>query len=164
MAGKDRQSPQGNAQWSGRGVGEDPTTTPGQYPREIFGMPVPQTSGAHGSPPGGPEPESINQAGQYPDSDPFTGVPYPQAGSGNMQPPGSAGRSPADQSNTAPARVSPPGLFYASTEADHDQESIPGRPDGMYPPTKNTQGVASPSSTGAGSGSVQGPGHPNARR
>lgn len=165
MAGKDRQSPQGNMQWSGRGVGEDPTTTPGQYPNELFGMSLPQGTGARGSAPGSIEPgSSVNQTGQYPDSDAYTGVSYPQAGSGNMQPPGSQGRNAGDQAATPPARVTNPGYFYAASMEDHNQESVPGRPDGEYPPTTETLAVKAPTSTGAGSGSVRGPGHPNAGR
>lgn len=158
MAGKDRQSPQGNQRWSGRGVGEDPTTTPGQYPNDIFGMPVPQGTGASGSRGSREEPGSVNQPGQYPGTDPIAGEAYPQ-GTGA---PGSQGRQVGDQLEFPPARVSPPGLFYAATEEDHAPESIPGRADGMYPPTTETHGVRPPTSTGAGSGSVRGPGHPNA--
>ncbi len=159
----DRQSPQGNAR-AGTGRGEDSTNMPGQYPDQIFGLAVPQSSGARGSAPGRPDPTtSVNQSGQYPANDPFTGVAFPQAGSGDAtQPPGSAGRGAGDQRVTPPSMTSPPGLFYASTEAEHALESIPGRSDGQYPPTTETYAVTAPMGTGAGGGSARGPGHPNA--
>lgn len=157
-----RQSPSGKAR-AGRGVGEDSTNMPGQYPNEIFGMAVPQTSGAKGSPPAKSEPESVNQPGQYPTQDPFTGVTFTQPG-GMNQPPGSAGRGADEGANLPSASVSPPGLFYASTEADHMMESVPARADNPYPPSQETVAVRSPRGTGAGSGSVAGPGHPNAGR
>jgi hypothetical protein len=163
MAGMDRQSPQGTGRRSGTGRGEDPTNMPGQYPASIFGMTVPQTSGARGTPPAKTEPESINQPGQYPDTDPFTGVHYTQAGEGANQPPGSAGRNAADQSVTSAAQYQDIGsVIYGVTEQDHMMKSAPSRPDGMYPPTTETLAVQAPSATGAGGGSVRGPGHPNA--
>lgn len=155
-----RQSPSGRAR-AGRGTGEDSTNQPGQYPNEIFGMAVPQTSGARGTPPAAPEPESVNQPGQYPMQDPFTGVTFTQPG-GMNQPPGSAGRSADEGASTPPSKVSPPGLFYASTEADHAMESVPSRPDNPYPPSPETVAVQAPRGTGAGSGSVRAPGNPNA--
>ena len=52
MAGINRQSPGSGARSrAGRGVGEDSTNMPGQYPDSMFGMTVPQTSGARGTPP-----------------------------------------------------------------------------------------------------------------
>ena len=165
MAGQNRQSPSGGQRRSGRGIGEDPTNMPGQYPSEIFGLAVPQTSGAKGSAGSRTEPEAINQPGQYPAQDPFTGVTFPQAGSGTMQPPGSAGRSAGDQSVTDAASYTDIGsVIYGVTEADHAQKSASGRPDGMYPPAEETVAVNAPRGTGAGGGSVRGPGHPNAAR
>jgi len=162
MAGQNRQSPSGKAR-AGRGVGEDSTNMPGQYPSEIFGLTVPQSSGAKGSMGDHSEPESVNQPGQYPSRDPFTGVEYTQPGGAN-QPPGSAGRGADEGANVPSASVSPPGLFYASTVADHAMESVPARADNPYPPSQQTVAVKTPASTGAGGGSVQGPGHPNAGR
>lgn len=166
MAGKDRQSPQGTQRRSGTGRGEDPTNMPGQYPTDIFGLTVPQTSGAKGTPPARNEGNlSVNQPNQYPNQDPFTGVTFPQAGGGSMQPPGSAGRSAGDDAVTAAAQYQDVGsVIYGETEADHAMKNAASRPDGMYPPTQPTVAIKTPRDTGAGGGSVRGPSHPNAGR
>jgi hypothetical protein len=173
VAGKDRQSPRDGAARSGTtgAVQGDPTNMPGQYGPDIFpGIPVPMTSGAMGTPPASAsvEPESVNQAAQYPARDPFTGVDYPQAGSGSGgQPPGSAGRAADAQAVDPAAQYQTIGsTIYGATEEDHAMENAPARPDGYYPPTTNTFAVVAPRKSGGvggdGSGNVRAPGNPNA--
>ena len=130
MAGKDRQSPSGNQARSGTGGGGDPTLMHGQYPDSIFGMAVPQTSGAKGSSGSHEEAGSVNQPGQYPGSDPFSGVGFPQ-GTGA---PGTQGRMAGDQPYGPSTMSTDVGsTIYGNTVEDHALDSDPARPDGYYP-------------------------------
>ena len=124
-------------------------------------MAVPQTSGAKGSSGSHEEPESVNQAGQYPASDPFSGVGFPM-GTGA---PGTQGRMAGDQTFGPPTTSTDLGsTIYGNTVEDHALDSDPARPDGYYPSTEKLPVAQEPTSTGAGRGSVRAPGNPNAHK
>ncbi len=154
-----KQSPQGSARRSGTADSGDPTSQPGQNPDSIFGATVPDGTGAPGSSPTSGADDAINQPGEYPSHNPFGGADYPQ-GTGA---PGSAGRSAGEGSTATSARVSDIGAeIYGTTAADHALESDDTpRGDGQYPPTRTPTPMRIPKSTGAGTGTVRGAGHPN---
>lgn len=143
---------------AGTGGGGDPTLEPGQAPASLFGSPIPQGTGAPGSPGGGAPADPTLEAGQL-----YEGI---------------SGLGPADLANTgAPGSTGSqniagggdritytrPGSYLTGT---YDQQSLSdnvsgtsdwtGANDETYGAGPQLPGIAGnqPTSTGAGQGRV----------
>lgn len=149
-------NPKGSAQASGTATPSDPSNQPGQYPASLFGVALPQGTGAPGTE-GALSSNRLTDAagepGQYPATEPISGVTLGGTGA-----PGSQGATPApeDSGDTTVTASNP--SFYSST-AKTVQADISGpddwtAPPGNYPPQHPLAGTPSPTSTGAGQGRV----------
>lgn len=150
------QDPKGTAQASGEGAGE-PTNEPGQYPASLFGVALPQGTGAPGTVGASSSnrlTDAAGEPGQYPAVEPISGVRLTGTGA-----PGSPGAMPsAEDSGDTTVTASNPS-FYASTSKTV-QADISGPDDwtatpGNYPPQHPIAGTPAPTSTGAGQGQVR---------
>lgn len=149
------QSPaQGNL---GAGLGGDPAGQPGQYPASLFGVALPQGTGAPGTPGADRAPaDPTNEPNQYPATEPISGVALGGTGA-----PGSPGASPGNEDTGQTITYSLPG-FYKGEGVDlqaSTTDSISGpndwtAPPGNYPPVHPLAGTPSPTGTGAGQGRV----------
>jgi hypothetical protein len=109
---------------SGQGRGGDPTGEPGQYPDSLFGMPLPQGTGAPGSTGAKGAADPTNQPGQLTEG--LTGTGPPATDSTGA--PGSAGAHPALGSGSDSVtftRLSA-GVGTYQTETVSDEISGPG--------------------------------------
>ena len=143
---------------AGRGSG-DPTLEPGQYPGSLFGVPLPQGTGAPGSPGASGAADPTNQPGQL--NEGISGL-GPSA-TANTGAPGSQGMTNsgggADQ-----VTITRPGSYLSGTyEQDVISDNVSGTNDwtqaidGSYGGGgKQLPGIAGnePTSTGAGQGRV----------
>jgi hypothetical protein len=122
--GPNKVAGQGGRKTSGAGRGGDPTAEPGQYPSSLFGMPLPQGTGAPGSQGARGAADPTNQPGQVEEG--FTGLgPSDVADTGA---PGSAGASPALGQGEDTVTYTPmtAGLGTYRTESVQDEISGPG--------------------------------------
>jgi hypothetical protein len=145
---------------SGTGAAQDPTNTPGQYPSSLFGVDLPQGTGAagtEGATDGNRVTDPTGQPGQYPATEPISGVSLGGTGA-----PGSEGAmdGPEDAGDVS-VTYSLPGFYkgegvdlVTSTQADISGPDDWTAPVGNYPPQHPLAGTPTPTSTGAGQGRV----------
>jgi hypothetical protein len=143
---------------SGTATGADPTNEPGQYPGSLFGVALPQGTGASGSSGAAPGADPTNEPGQLTEGISGSG-PSVVADSGA---PGTTG---ATNGASGPDRVTytRPGSFLSGTNVQETvSDSISGTNDwtqaidGSYGSGPQLPGVQGnmPSGTGAGGGRV----------
>lgn len=143
---------------TGAGLGGDPAGQPGQYPTSLFGVALPQGTGAPGTMGAADEAakDPTNQPGQYPGVEPISGVDLGGTGA-----PGSPGTVEQGEAGGQTITYSLPG-FYKGENVDLQAstvDTISGpndwtAPPGNYPPVHPLAGTPSPTSTGAGQGRV----------
>jgi hypothetical protein len=141
---------------SGTATGVDPTLQPGNYGPSVFGVPIPQGTGAPGSPGAyGSAADPANEPGQV--SDGFTGLTAPIVNTGA---PGSAGSMPAGGGTSI--TYTEPGSYLSGTNkqataaADVSGTGDWTQADNGYSTGPQLPGIAgnTPTSTGAGGGRV----------
>jgi hypothetical protein len=149
----DYESP--NQKTSGAGLGGDATGQPGQYPSSLFGVGLPQGTGAAGSNGASGAKDPTNAVGQYPSTEPISGVTLGGTGA-----PGSPGATEPMEGGTSVTYQTPD--FYKGdgvtmTATKTDEISGPNdwtAPPGTYPPQHPITSTPVPTSTGAGQGRV----------
>jgi hypothetical protein len=144
-----------NQKASGAGLGGDAAGQPNQYPSSLFGVGLPQGTGAPGSQGASGTADPSNQPGQYPATEPISGVKLGGTGAPGSQ--GATDDTTGDQTIT----YTTPGFYKGEgvdlTASTTDAVSGPGdwtAPPGNYPPQHPLAGTPSPTSTGAGQGRV----------
>lgn len=142
---------------TGAGLGGDPAGQPNQYPSSLFGVALPAGTGAPGSTGAdrGPS-DPTNEPGQYPATEPISGVSLGGTGA-----PGSAGTVEQGESGGTTITYSLPGFYkgegvslQASTVDTISGPNDWTAPPGNYPPVHPLAGTPSPTGTGAGEGRV----------
>lgn len=143
---------------SGTGAASDPTNEPGQYPGSLFGVALPQGTGAVGSPGAGPGADPVNEPGQL--NEGISGL-----GPADIADTGAPGSQGAQNNAAGGTRVTytRPGSYLSGTnQQDTVSDSISGTSDwtqavdGSYGGGPYLPGVQgnTPLSTGAGAGRV----------
>jgi len=164
--------PAGDAAPAWDGV-QDPTLVSGQDPENLFGVAISYDTGAHGTAGASaqPAPDATNEPGQYPATEPISGVKLSDTGS-----PGSTGADPMDRPGEQTITVTDPNytagqpgggsgnVFRPAQVAvggGGDATTMPGQYDSGV---KNLPGMAEPAGTGSGSGRVMRGGWMNGQR
>lgn len=142
--------------------GGESVNQPGQYPKSLFGVDLPQGTGAAGSEgasPGNRITDSTGEPGQYPATEPISGVTLGGTGA-----PGSQGAvEGSEDSGDVTVTYSPPGFYKSQSQgvdptittlADISGPDDWTAPPGNYPPQHPLAGTPTPTSTGAGQGRV----------
>jgi hypothetical protein len=139
----------------GASPGRDGINQPGQYPSSLFGVGLPQGTGAPGTGGASGTSDPTLQPGQYPSKEPISGVSLDGTGAPGSQ--GATDNTTGDQTIT----YSLPGFYkgegVSNVSSTTDAVSGPGdwtAPPGNYPPQHPVTGSHSPTSTGAGQGRV----------
>ena len=145
--------------YAGTARGGDATAEPGQYPGSLFGVPLPQGTGAPGTAGASGMADSTNEPGQL--SEGISGL-----GPADIASTGAPGSAPAPTSQGGPdtVRFTRPGSYLSGTYAqDTVNDSISGTADwtqaidgsyaGAGPQLPGIKGNE-PTSTGAGEGRV----------
>lgn len=140
--------------------GGDPSNQPGQYPMSLFGVGLPQGTGAagtEGASPGTSVSDPTGEPGQYPHTEPISGVTLGGTGA-----PGSQGAVEGSEGDTV-ITYSPPGFYKGESQGVNptitttDSISGPGdwtaTPQGA-PTTHPISGTSMSNDTGAGQGRV----------
>jgi hypothetical protein len=124
--GPNKVAGQGGRDFSGDSRGGDPTAQPGQYPSSLFGMPLPQGTGAPGSAGArtSAATDPTNQPGQL--NEGITGMGPPQTD--HTGAPGTQGANPALGQGETTITFTPlsSGLGPYRNEAVQDETSGPG--------------------------------------
>lgn len=144
--------------YSGTATSADPTTEPGQYPSSLFGVSLPQGTGAGGSAgaQGGGDP--VNEPGQL--NEGISGL--GPADTANTGAPGSAGASNAGGGPDSVTYTRPGSYLSGTNQQDTVHDSISGPNDwtqaidGSYGGGPQMPGIRGnePGGTGAGGGRV----------
>jgi hypothetical protein len=153
---------------SGTSTGADPTNEPGQYPPSLFGVALPQGTGAQGTSGASGGGDPVNEPGQL--NEGISGL-----GPSVTADTGAPGTQGATNGGTGPDAVTytRPGSFLSGTnQQDTVHDSVSGTSDwtqaidGSYGGGPQIPGVAGnmPASTGAGSGSVRRGGYRRGQR
>lgn len=140
--------------------GDDATNQPGQYPNSLFGVGLPQGTGAagtEGASPGNRLTDPTGEPGQYPATEPFSGVALGGTGA-----PGSQGAVEGAEGDTT-ITYSPPGFYKGESQGVNPTitttDSISGPNDWTATPqgaptTHPISGTPLSNDTGAGQGRV----------
>jgi len=142
----------------------DATLMPGQYPASLFGVPLPQASspGTGGALSGGDfggAADPTTEPGQYPPTEPVSGVKLDVGGAGTFQPDPKAGVQPGDGSGTAKT-LDITGVDLMANTTHEVSATVDGTGDwtaaqGYYPDDEPITGVALPHVLGAARGDYQ---------
>jgi hypothetical protein len=143
---------------------QDPTLVSGQDPADNFGITISYESGAQGSAGASAQPQGdpTNQPGQYPATEPISGVRLDGTGAPGSQGPGDAAGNPAGQSFTItdpnytsgkPGGGSGVQFIQASVAigGPDDSSTVPGQ---YGDPGNAMPSLSQPGGTGAGGGRV----------
>jgi len=145
---------------SGAHLGDDPTNQPGQYPSALFGVGLPQGTGApgtEGASLGNRLTDPTGEPGQYPATEPISGVTLGGTGA-----PGSQGAVEGAEGDTV-ITYSPPGFYKGESQGVSQTvtttDSISGPNDWTATPqaaptTHPISGTQISNDTGAGTGRV----------
>ena len=157
---------------SGNQGADDPTLVSGQDIKNLFGVTIPYSTGAPGSPGASAQPEGdpSNEPGQYPATEPISGVALGGSGA-----PGTMGSDPAAVPAGETVTITDPNYTSGKPGGGSGVQmiqvpvNVSGPNDSTataqnYPPTHPLAGTATPTSTGAGSGSVRRGGNMNGKR
>jgi hypothetical protein len=152
--------------------GQDATLVSGQDPENLFGVAISYDTGAQGtSGAAGQSADPTNEPGQYPATEPISGVQLGDTGS-----PGSSGADPMDRPGEQTVTVTDPNytagqpgggsgnVFRPAQVAvggGGDTTTMPGQYDSGV---SNLPGMAEPAGTGAGKGRVMRGGWMNGKR
>ena len=149
----------------------DPTLVSGQDPANLFGVTISYDTGAQGTKFPDGAVDATNEPGQYPATEPISGVALSDTGS-----PGGTGANPNDRPGEMSVTITDPnytsgkpggGSGNVFIQADvavggpGDTTTLPGQYDSGAP---NLPSMAQPQSTGSGSGRVMRGGWMNGRR
>jgi hypothetical protein len=154
--------------------GNDPTLVSGQNPENLFGVAISYDTGGQGTAgaSGGPEGDPTNEPGQYPATEPISGVTLSDTGS-----PGGPGADPADRPGEMSVTITDPngmagkpgggsGNYFIQADV-----AVGGGGDSTTMPGQYNSGVADampslsqPQDTGAGRGRVMRGGFMNGKR
>ncbi len=151
----------------------DPTLVSGQDPNNLFGIAISYDSGAQGTAgaSGQPEGDPTNEPGQYPSTEPISGVTLGGSGA-----PGGQGANPGDRPGEMSVTITDPnytsgkpggGSGNQFIQADvavggpGDTTTVPGQ---YASGAQNLPAMAQPEDTGAGRGRVMRGGWMNGRR
>ncbi|HEX7996712.1 MAG TPA: hypothetical protein VF506_22570 [Streptosporangiaceae bacterium] len=150
----------GTAGALGAYAGDDATNQPGQYPSSLFGVALPQGTGAagtEGASPGNRLTDSTGEPGQDPATEPISGVTLGGTGA-----PGSQGAVEGNEGSTT-ITFSPPGFYKSESQGVQPTitttDSISGPNDWTATPqgaptTHPISGTSISNDTGAGQGRV----------
>lgn len=162
MGGTTDSQPRQTEAYSGTRIGMDPTLEPGNYSDSIFGVQLPQGTGAPGSQgamPGGGGDDPTNEPGQT--SDGFSGMgPDKIAETGA---PGSQGATNGGSGSDSVSYTLPGSYLSGTYQQDTVSDSVSGTSDwtqaidGSYGGGPQLPGIDGnmPTSTGAGQGNVK---------
>jgi hypothetical protein len=138
--------------------GGEVTSEPNQYPGSLFGVALPQGTGAPGTAGAGRSADPANQPGQLTEGISGTGP----ADTANTGAPGTAGTMPNGGGGNTISYTQPGSFLTGTNQTDTIRDDISGTGDwtqandGSYGGSNNLPGIAGnqPLSTGAGSGRV----------
>ena len=150
----------------------DPTLVSGQDPGDLFGVAISYDSGAQGTAGASAQPEGdpTNEPGQYPATEPISGVALDGSGA-----PGSTGVNPDDRPGEMSVTITDPNYTAGKPGGGSGNQFIqapvavggPGDTTtvpGQYAMPNPMPSMSQPTSTGAGSGRVMRGGWANGKR